>query len=258
MSYAKFLRRLSIGIMWLTSAYVLLMLLIALTDQGQPTGALNGADLTQLFYPVWYANPDVITAVRLAVVAYPTAALAYGLAVLLSYAATDRPVPPRLYSEPPAGPQTQTPFGGLGDPFAQSTHAGPLPAPGPGAPAAIDQTDNPDYLCILDTAFLIRAISRNAAAILGFAPESLLHRPFTNFVMAADIAQIHATGDRLTQDPQAVIGLHLHIRHPDELVVEADAICRAGLGADGRIISMTLIPRSERGPLSSQLAAIWY
>jgi hypothetical protein len=253
MSYAKFLRRLSIGIMWLTSAYVLLMLLIALTDQGQPTGAFNGADLSQLFYPVWYANPDVITAVRLAVVAYPTAALAYGLAVLLSYAATDRPVPPRLYSEAPAG--TPTTFGGLADPFAP---AGPLPEPGPGAPAAIDQTDNPDYLCILDTAFLIRAISRNAAAILGFAPEALLHRPFTNFVMAADIAQIHATSDRLTQDPQAVIGLHLHIRHPDEIAVEADAICRAGLGADGRIISMTLIPRSERGPLSSQLAAIWY
>lgn len=256
MSYAKFLRRLSIGIMWLTSAYVLLMLLIALTDQGEPTGAFNGADFSQLFYPAWYANPNVVTAVRLAVVAYPSAALAYGLALLLSYAATDRPMPPRLYSA--SHRTTSSPSGGLGEPLAHTPSSGPSMERGPEAPAGTDHIENPDYLCILDTAFLIRAISRNAAAIIGFAPDALLHRPFTNFVMAADIAQLHAASDRLIDDPQAVIGLHLHIRHPDEMVVEADVICRAGLGADGRIISMTLIPRSERGPLSDQLAAIWY
>lgn len=256
MSYAKFLKRLSIGIIWLTSAYLLLMLLIALTDQGEPTGAVNGATLSQLFYPVWYANPDLITAVRLAVLAYPFAALAYGLGLLLSYAATDRPVPPRLYADAPAG--TPSLVADPVDPVAAGLPTGSAVKPFPVRHAATDLVENPDYLCILDTAFLIRAISRNAAAILGFAPEALLQRPFTNFVTAADIAQLHATNDRLTQDPQAVIGLSLHIRHPDEIVVEAEAICRAGLGADGRIISMMLMPRSERGPLSSQLAAIWY
>ncbi|MCB8880205.1 PAS domain-containing protein [Acidisoma cellulosilytica] len=256
MSLANLFRRLGVIGMWLTSAYVVLTLLIALTEEGRPTSAVFSTNLGELFYPEWYANPLVITAVKIAVLTYPAAALAYGIATLLSYARGEKPAPMAVRSQPAAlsfaGLANAAPkpaFWPMESAFSETTAQPAAPRP----PA--EQPENPEYLCILDMAFFIRAISRNAASVLGLPPHALQRRPFTNFVLPADVSQLHSAWDRLLSDPQAVIALHLRLRHADDVTVEADAICRAGLGADGRIISMTLMPRAEQGPIDDRLAA---
>ncbi|MCB8876674.1 PAS domain-containing protein [Acidisoma silvae] len=242
MSLAKFFRRMGVVIMWLTSAYVVFTILIALTEQGRPTSQIFATNIGELFYPEWYASPLVIAAVKIAVLAYPAAALAYGIGTLLAFGRNDR-------AAVTAGPAAALPLQGPMGFGARPALASALPPawsnfdllpPEAAASAPVPRAEDDDNLCILDMALFIRAVSRNAAAVLGLPPSALQRRPFTNFVSAADIGQLHATWDRLLSDPQAVIPLQLHMRHAGDVMVDVEAICRAGLGADGRIISMTL------------------
>jgi hypothetical protein len=265
MYLAKFLRRIAIGLFWLTSAYLLLMLLIALSDQGEPTGAVSANNPSQLLYPAWYANEGLIGALKLAALAYPAAAIVFGLGSLIIYSASKPDVPPRTM--PPSAPTDEDFFvdwppatPASGKPAASpALDDGPPHSPGRPDPIHPQRPDRPDDLCILDSGFVLRSVGRHAAALLGAStPEMLVRRPFTAFMFPEEIPALRAAVAALQHDPQATIILPLTLRHPDDIAVEAEAICRAGLGPDGQVISLELRPRSTRGSIDDQLTAIWY
>lgn len=230
---------------WLTSAYLLLMVLLALSQQGRPTSDVFATNLGHLFYPAWYASPHVITAVKIAVLTYPAAALAYGIATLLSFG---KPAAQVAFAPPPDSLQPLTLVtaqASIVPPPARPRTSDPMQGAPLKAAGLSQAAENDANLCVLDLAFFIRSVSRGAASIIGLPSSTLQRRPFTNFVAPADVNQLHQTWDNLLRDPQTAITLRLRIRRPDDAIAVVDATCRAGLGAEGRVISMALAPVAD-------------
>jgi hypothetical protein len=258
MYLARFLRRAALGLFWVTSAYLTLMLLITLSNEGEPTGMVSATSMSQFFYPAWYANPDFISAVKFAVIGYPAAAMIFGLGSILRHSLADRPIPPRTYA--PSGLAEMAFPGGHGGhvPFLPKARPEPADALQLSTLAPTAHLGHPDDLCILDGALAIRSIGRNAADLLGAPAETLIRRSFTTFLGPADLPFLHAAAAVLRGDPHKTFTLTLELRHLDHSAVAAEAVCHGGLGPDGEVMSLALRPRPIRGPFEDQLAAIWY
>jgi hypothetical protein len=85
------------------SAYLVLELVIALSAQGEPTSAVAPFTGAEVVYPIWYQAAEFLDAARIAIVAYPIAAVLYGLALLTSMPGRAAPVEhPRLPAVVPA------------------------------------------------------------------------------------------------------------------------------------------------------------
>ncbi len=262
MLLARVLRRSAAGLFWLTSAYLVLMLLVALSDEGQPTGMVSITNWNQLFYPVWYANPGLTTAVQLAVFAYPIAAVVFGFGSLILYSLDEPAETPKAGSARHGRAVERNPH----QPFAEAQEkADSPPPPRVGAGIPIDLTPSyaqsfgcPDNLCVIDSAFVLRSIGRDAAVLLGAAsPAMLVRRPLSTFVAAADMPALHAAAASLQHDPLRALTVPLRLRSHDASTVDVDAVCCAGVGPDGQVISLELKPRADRRTADDQMAAIW-
>lgn len=258
MPFARFLRRLGLGVFWLTSAYLLLTLLIALCEQGAATSDVYNNSSGELFYPPWYDNGDFRAAARMAVIGYPVALILFGLGALIlrtqsGGVAPARPLPARTVPPVTLPPSLVLPQA------APQAFATAGTTPDTAAPdGAEHEPARPEDCCVLDSAFVIRSVGRHAAALLGVPPELLLRRPFTTFLSPSDSHALRLAADALQTVPQGPVTLHIELRHGDHIGLPVEALCRAGLGPDGQVISLELRAMTSGGAVDDKLAAVWY
>jgi len=239
MFLARALRRTAFLIFWLMSAYLVLVLLIALSDQGQMTGELAATNQAPSLYPMWYAAPDVLDAARLGIILYPIAAVAFLIASLISFAArADDPV--------------------AGERMPELPPESPPPAPEERPPMPATRLRAPGTLCILDQMFVIQAIGADAADLFGLGPAQLVGHPILPLVVPVDAGRLQEAVLVAHANPGRPIPLDIGIRQPDETVLKVQAECHAQAGSRGPETLLRLLPLPERGPVNDQLSAIWY
>jgi PAS domain-containing protein len=221
------------------SGYLLLELVIALSDQGQPTGAVVPVTDANPTYPDWYQAPDVLTALSVALVVYPVAAVFYGIGLLAGYLGREapqpaRPMPPDLAVEPSPAAQRQV----------TRTLAEPI-----------------EEACILDGDLVIRSVSTPMARLFGLTPREMIGLSAEIFIAPRDVSAFASLLLAAHGDSGQVLASTMGIRLPDDTILPVDVTCRVareaanvGLGA----LALTFHALSERGQLDNKLAAIWY
>lgn len=249
MFLARLLRRTAFLIFWLMSAYLVVTLVIALSNQGQMTGELAATNQAPGLYPMWYEAPDVLDAARLGIILYPIAAAAFLVASLVSFAtrpseAGERERLPRMVTDNLPSAAADRPAVPENSPRAPD-----LRALGRGAPGA---------LCVLNQMFVIQTIGADAADLFGLAPAQLVGRPFLPLVMPLDAARLQEAALAAHARPSRPVPLELGLRQSDETVLKVQAECHAEAGSRGPETVLRLQPVSERGSLDDQLSAIWY
>jgi hypothetical protein len=244
MFLARLLRRIAFLIFWLMSAYLVVMLVSALSDQGQMTGELAASNQAPGLYPMWYAAPDVLDAAQLGIILYPIAAVAFLVASVISFAARApaRDAAMRVADMRAAGPPLvpeETPAM-----RAPNLRAAGLRAPG--------------TLCTLDDKFVIQAIGADAADLFDLSPAQLVGRPILPLMMPTDAAKLQDAARAVHAHPERSVPLEISLRQPDETVLKVQAQCHAQSGAREPHTVLRLLPVSERGSVEDQLSALWY
>lgn len=245
---SRLARRLGSAAFWLMSAYLALTLVIALSEQGQPTDDLAVSTQAPALYPIWYQNPALQTAASLGFVVYPAAAFALLLARLT------RRRPRTAESAPETGLAETGLAEGL-PPLAGEK--APAPAAGPPAPRAPSLRD-PATLCSLDSGFVIRGIGAAAADLFALTPAALIGRPLPPLLMPQDLPRLQQAVLASQADPLHPVSIAVGLRQPDGTALPTQAECHLRLEAEGMQIVLRLQPLLERGPLGDQLAALWY
>ena len=249
MFLARVLRRIAFLIFWLMSAYLVVMLVIALSNQGQMTGELAASNQAPSLYPMWYGAPDVLDAARLGIILYPIAAVAFLIASLISFStrAPARDAEERIAETrsegPPLVPEEQ-PAAPVANPRAPGPRAPGLRAPG--------------TLCTLDERLVIQAIGADAADLFDLSPAQLVGRPILPLVMPLDAGRLQEAVRMAHAHPDRPVPLEIGLRQPDETAFKVEASCHAQSGARGPQTVLRLLPVSERGSVEDQLSALWY
>lgn len=244
-SMARLLRRIGYLIFWLMSAYLAVTLMIALSNQGQPTGELAASNQAPAFYPIWYQDQDLQAAARIGVFVYPLAALSLLLAALASLGHRQR---------------TQADMG-MGGLVPVEAGAGAAPPPSQPAPATTPRARGlraPGTLCTLDPMFVIRSIGADAADLFGLPPTALVGRPILPLVLPQDAARLQQAALAAHAEPGQPVPLLIGLRQPDGTALPTQAECHARTGPEGPQTVLRLLPASERGSLDDQLSAVWY
>lgn len=237
MFLARLLRRTAFLIFWLMSAYLVLMLTIALSDQGQMTGELAASTQAPAVYPMWYAAPDVLDAAQIGMILYPIAAVAYLLASLIRFAA-----------RPPAeNAAERMPVLGAED----QSEAPVANRAAPGRPA-------PNMVCTLDETFVILTIGTGAAELFDLSPAALTGRPILPLMLPRDADRLVEAVRLAHAHPDQPVTVEIGLRQRDEIVLRIEAACQPQAGAPGPRTVLRLRPLSDRGSVDDQLSAIWY
>jgi PAS domain-containing protein len=244
------------------SAYLILELVVALSDQGQMTDAPVPMTNANPVYPDWDHAPGFLAALSLSLLVYPVAAVFYAIAVLMGYAGRPRPEPPpRTLPEPvaavPVAAVPEARFAEAGPPLADAGGAAPFAA---GAEPEIDGSIVED-VCILDADLRIRYVSAPIAQLFGRTRTEMIGLALPSFIAPYDVSKLAALLLAAHSDRTRAAGSTIGIRLPDETIVAIDLSCRAASEASGDspgTIVLTMRPLSERGRLDDQLTAIWY
>jgi PAS domain S-box-containing protein len=223
-----------------TSAYLVLELVIALSAQGEPTTALAPFTGAEIVYPMWYQAAEFLDAVRIAMIAYPVTAVFYGLAMLTRLGAQAAPVEqPRLPAVAPV-PEAMT-----------SVEAAILPA----TPEAIDD------LCVVSADRQIQHITPSTARLFGLTPADMLGQSLEVFVAPVGLPKLDALVAAAYADRPRAFATTVRIILADGVVVPVDITCSAevdGVMAGPGTAILMIRPFSDRGRLDDQLAALWY
>jgi hypothetical protein len=233
-------RTIAFIIFMLTSAYLLLELVIALSAQGEPTGAVAPFTGAEVVFPIWYAAPEFLDATQFAVIAYPVAAVFYGIGVLAHLAGQTRlEEQPRLPTAPP-----------VPDDIVPAEHTAPVQA-----------TEVIEELCVLSADRRIRHITPATSRLFGLTPRDMLGQSLESFIQPADLPKLDALVAAATADRLRAFAATVGIILPESAVAAVDITCTAGVDAaiagPGTTV-FTIRPSSNRGRIDDQLAALWY
>jgi hypothetical protein len=226
-------------IFMVSSAYLVLELVIALSGQGEPTGAVAPFTGAQVIYPNWYQAPEFLDAAWVALVAYPVALIFYGIAAFVVMA---------------------------GRATLEEQSRMPLDVPGPESTAGSDGIIVPaneasDDLCVVSTDRRIQHITLSAAGLFGLTPRDMLGQSLEAFLSPIDLPKLDALVAAAYADQPQAFATTVGVILPDAAVAPVDITCRAGVGggaAGAGTAVLTIRPLSERGRLDDQLAALWY
>jgi hypothetical protein len=226
-------------IFMMSSVYLVLELVVALSAQGEPTGAVAPFTGAEVVFPVWFQASQFQDAAKLAIVAYPVAAVFYGIGMLARLAGQAQPVEqPRIPS---------------GEPVAdviQSTDAAGVPA------AEIIENH-----CVVSADRRIQHTTPSCARLFGLTPGDMLGQSLEGFLSPVDLPKLDALLAASNADPPRAFTTTVGILLPEAVVAPVDITCRAATA--GVMLSpgthiLTISPFSERGRLDDQLAALWY
>ena len=220
------------------SGYLLLELVIALSAQGEPTGGVAPFTGAEFVYPIWYQAPEFMDAVRAAAIAYPAAAVFYGVGTLSRVLGQER--------------------------FTEQLR---LPAYAPawegveGADAGLPAIEPTDDLCVVSAERRIEHITLLTARLFGLTPQDMLGRSLEIFLSPVDLPKLDALVAAAYADRARASAATLGILLAEAVVAPVDMTCRPaeanGTTGPGAAI-LTIRPASERGPLDDQLASLWY
>jgi hypothetical protein len=231
-------RSIAFIIFTVTSAYLVLELVIALSAQGEPTGAVAPFTGAEVVYPNWYQAPEFLDAVSVALFSYPVAAIFYGIGLLAGWAGRAT-----LAEQPRMPVEAQGPDG----------------TPGPATVVApVEETDD---LCVVSADRRIEHITPSTARLFGLTPRDMQGQSLEGFLSPGDLPKLDALVAAAYADRPRAFATTVGVLLPDAVVAPVDITCRAGL--EGRTLSpgtviLTIRPYSERGRLDDQLAALWY
>ena len=232
-------RSIAVVIVTASSAYLLLELVIALSAQGEPTGAVVPFTGAEFVYPIWYQAPEFLDAARVAAMAYPVAGVFYGLGMLARWLGRPSPVEqPRM----PAGLPVPETVGGLPD------HVVPV-------------AEVIDDFCVVSADRRILRMTPFTARLFGLTPRDMLDRSLEVFLSPADLPKLDALVAAAYADRPRAFATTVNILLSEAAVAPVDITCRAAEGGDGENAGtaiLTIRPFSERGRLDDQLAALWY
>jgi PAS domain-containing protein len=217
-------RSIAIMIFMVTSAYLLLELVIALSAQGEPTGAVAPFTGAEVVFPIWYQAPEFLDATRFAMIAYPVAAVFYGIGLLAHLAGQTR------LEEQPRMPAT--------------------------FPVEIIEE-----LCVVSADRRIEHITPSTARLFGLRPQDMRGQSLESFIVPGDLPKIDALVAAAYADRPRAFATTVGILLADSAVASADITCTAGLAgglASPGTTVFTIRPSSDRGRLDDQLAALWY
>lgn len=293
MAFARLMRRLAHLIFWLMSAYLLVALLIALSDQGQPTGELVVTNQAPALYPIWYQDADLLNAGKLGIFLYPAAILLYLFGSLITflergevtYAARRRPAeaapglaadapPPDAAAAPDAAPEAEPDAASEAGPepapaflpeslpeslpqsmMEPARECTPEPSPGPPPPHHPGGLRAPGTLCTIGEDFTILAIGPDAADLFNRRPVQLLTRPLLPLLLPADGPRLQEAVQSAQARPEQVSLLELGLRQPDGAVLRAQVECHILSGPESTQIVLRLLPLPEGSPPGERLAA---
>jgi len=231
-------RSIAFMIFMVTSAYLLLELVIALSAQGQPTGAVAPFAGAVEIYPNWYQAPELLDAAWVAMVAYPVALLFYVIATVAGL--LGRVIPAEQPRVPPELPQP--PISGAEDAVV------------PAAETILDP-------CIVSGDRRIEHIAPATARLFGLTPQDMTGRSLESFLSPADLPKLDALVAAAYADRPRAFAATMGILLPEAAVAPVEITCRAGvddLSASPGTTIITIKPSSERGRVADQLAALWY
>ncbi len=232
-------RGIAVMIFMVTSAYLVLELVIALSAQGEPTGAVAPFTGAEVVYPMWYQAPEFLDAAWVALIAYPVAAVVYGIGMLAGLAAR------AVAAEQPRMPA---------DLPVPETEASPEDAVMP----ASEPTDD---ICVVSADRRIQHITPSTARLFGQTPRDMLGQSLEAFISPVDLPKLDALIAAAYADRPRAFSTTIGIFLPEAVIAPVDITCQAG--EDGMMASpgatiLTIRPFSERGRLNDQLAALWY
>jgi hypothetical protein len=221
------------------SAYLLAVLVVALSDQGQPTGALVPVTDANPVYPEWYRAPAFLTAVSVALNLYPIAAVCYGIGRLCGYLGWRRPdADARM---PPEAPT---------EPAPDDTEDRHRPTAGPAG----------DH-CILGADLAVRHISPPMAGLFGLTPREMIGRSAETFIAPRDASNFAALLLAAHRQSGQTLTTTLLVQQPDDRLVPLDVTCCVAMDtatAELGTLVLSFQALSERSRLDNQLAALWY
>ncbi len=232
-------RSIAFLIFMVTSAYLLLELVIALSAQGEPTGAVAPFTGAEVVFPIWYQAPEIFDAARFAIVAYPVAAVFYGIGVVAHLAGQAR-----LEEQPRM----------------------PVPPPVPSAVIAPEAAIVPaveiiEELCVVTPDRRIQHITPATARLFGLTPRDMLGQSLEGFILPADLPKIDALVAAAFAERPRAFATTVGVLLPEAAAASVDITCSAAVdpavARPGTTI-FTIRPSSDRGRLDDQLAALWY
>jgi hypothetical protein len=241
------------------SAYLLLELVVALSDQGQMTDAPVPMTNANPVYPVWDQAPGFLTALSCSLIVYPVAMAFYAIALVAGYVGRPRPEPPpRMLPEPAAAVPEVRPAEVVPPPAeAEVETAVPVAIV---AEAEIDRSIVED-VCILGADLRIRYVSAPIAQLSGRSRTEMIGMALPSIVAPYDVSKLAALLLAAHSDRTRAAGSTIGIVQPDGTIMPIDLSCRAASEAAGDspgTIVLTMHRVSERGRLDDQLTAIWY
>jgi hypothetical protein len=223
-----------------TSAYVVVELVIALSAQGEPTGAVAPFTGAEIVYPMWYQAAEFVDAAQIALVTYPVAAVCFGIGLLARLAGKASPAEqPRLPTELPV---VQTPI-----------------APDDAVVPATAETV--DDLCVVSADRRIQHITPSTARLFGLTPREMVGQSLEVFLSPTDLPKLDALVAAAYADRPRAFATTVGILLPEALVAPVDITCSAevdGVTVGPGTAILTIRPFSDRGRLDDQLAALWY
>jgi PAS domain-containing protein len=222
-----------------TSAYLVLELVIALSAQGEPTGAVAPFTGAEVIYPEWYQAPEFLDAAWVALVAYPAAGVFYGIGTVAGW------IRRSAMAEQPRLPSDMFELD-----RADGQDAAVLPAAEP-----------IDDLCLVSADRRIQHIAPGTARLFGLTPGDMMGRSLEAFLSPVDLPKLDALVAAAYADQPRAFATTIGILLPEAIVAAVDITCRAivdhEMAGPGATI-ITIKPLSERGRLDDQLAALWY
>jgi PAS domain-containing protein len=239
------------------SAYLILELVVALSDQGQMTDAPVPMTNANPVYPDWDHAPGFLGALSLSLLVYPVAAVFYAIAVLTGYAGRPRREPPPRKLPEPVAAVPEARFAEAGPPPADADVVAPLAV---AAATEIDRSIVED-VCILGADLRIRYVSAQIARLFGRTRTEMIGLALPSFIAPYDVSKLAALLLAAHSDRARAAGSTIGILLPDKTIAAIDLSCRAASEAAGDspgTVVLTMHPLSERGQLDDQLTAIWY
>jgi PAS domain S-box-containing protein len=196
----------------------------------------------ELVIALRYQAAEFLDAARIAIVAYPIAAVLYGLALLTSMPGRAAPVEhPRLPAVVPAAEAEAAP----------RVEAAVVPA----------TTEVIDDLCVISADRRIQHITPYTARLFGLTPQDLVGQPLEVFLSPADLPKLDALVAAAYADRPRAFETTVGVLLPDGAVAPMEITCSAdvddAMASPGTTI-LIIRPVSDRGRLDDQLAALWY
>ena len=236
----RLFRGIAFLIFTVTSAYLVLELVIALSAQGEPTSALAPFTGAEIVYPMWYQAAEFLDAARIAIIAYPVGAVFYGLALLTGLGGQAAPAEaPRLPAAPPVAE------------VITSVEDAIIPA----TPEAIED------FCVVSGDRQIQHITPSTARLFGRIPADMLGQSLEVFLSPADLPKLDALVAAAYADRPRAFATTVEIVLAEGAVVPVDITCSAaadGVMAGPGAAILVIRPFSDHGRLDDQLAALWY